>query len=180
MDTAAVQLSSLPESKQENLRRYGYLILEEVREKYQRKMASGAVVATVKASASEIGTALDVPKQVAGRALSALVTLSPGVRRASRSYAFDVKRIPALRRAMKRIQELYTRRAETAAIDDIVSLCGPMTGGEIQEFLASWLGYEPSLAQVNARLDHVDDLVVLPGNGGYLSLATVNNCNLRE
>ena len=168
-ESVEMLLSSLPEPKEANLRRYGYSILEEVWETYQRKTAKGAIVSTIKTSASEIATALDVPKQVAGRALTALVTLSPGVRRASRSYAFDVDRIPRLRREMKRIHDLETRAAETAAIREIVRLYGPLTGREIQAHLSRWLGYELSIGQVNARIGNVEHMVVLPGNGGYLS-----------
>ena len=179
-EPVAVHPSTLPESKQENLRRYGYLILDAVWEKYQRKTANGAIVSTVSTSASEIATAIHVPKQVAGRALTALVRLSPDVCRASRSYAFDVDRIDELREAMKRIQDLQTREAESAAISAIVSLCGPVTGREIQRHLSSWLGYELSIGQVNARINDVNDLAVLPGNGGYLSSTVVDSSESHE
>jgi hypothetical protein len=169
VESSAVLASTLTASKQANLRRYGAMIVDEVCETYRRKRANGAIVSTIKTAAGDIATAIEVPKQVAGRTLTAMVTLFPGVRRASRSYAFDVDRLPELRQKLQEIQDLETRAAEAAAIEEIVRLYGPVTGREIQTHLSRWLGYDLTIGQVNARIDDVGNSIVVPGNLGYIS-----------
>jgi len=164
----------LSETERRNLRRYSESILDCIFQKRKAKQESRAVVSTISTTPAELADHLGVPRQVVGRTLTALVKAFPGVTKACRSYQFAIDSLPEIRRETTAITDLYTRKAETATVEDIIELFGPVNEREISDELSIWLEYELSVNETRARIAQLESVRSLPGKGGYVSMEEIN------
>lgn len=163
---ASPLLDELDRTEEENIRRYGTAVVEYVTGRRAEKLQSPAIVSHVNLKPKPLAEDLDIPKQVAGRILTAMETTFPSVNKVGQTYQFDVDAVSEVKTTLHGVDTLYTRTAESRAVAEIIELYGPIHGSEVQNILREHLGYRLNTHEVQARIERLAKIETLPGNGG--------------